>query len=549
VEWKKGRNIENQEHQILQTMFPTMNGQVDEMDNTSHEEPTTSSNSSCPLSVVSIPGLGVPQSLANALRRIEVPQLDAIPILLGEADALITPIRGRERYTDDDSSLTVPHTVHTATKFPHLSRRWPSRLMRLISEKSNDDEWSAVMERLQSHPEEIAIKGPANGMNAFHAACVRYPPLHVISAMIAVSNPETIGAANANGETPLHLAADGASEDVQMLLIDCAPKAALAQDKYGDCPLHFAARSGATRHLMQALVQAAPESISIANPRGVTPFSLLPRTFLEAEDLDEIFDDESDNFRDDWDLHVLFLSCSYVENGYTVPEFSLLEEDYRTDRFQDWIVHAAAVTAACPRQVLTFLCRMFPDQALRRNEKGFTPLLLATQTPAMDEPDEWNENEDGYRAEIDAVEGRLQIESHGVTFEEVSPQMGDSAFIYRSTSALRPGLKSKQKDSVIDILLRWSPRSIICEDVQGRLPLAHALVSGHSWHTVRSIIAACPRALEVRDRATGLYMCQLSSIHSPDLDTVYTIVRSHPHFLRLSGNFQAGRSCKSSVGN
>jgi hypothetical protein len=335
-------------------MFPTMNGQVDEMDNTSHEEPTTSSNSSCPLSVVSIPGLGVPQSLSNALRRIEVPQLDAIPILLGEADALITPIRGRERYTDDDSSLTVPHTVHTATKFPHLSRRWPSRLMRLISEKSNDDEWSAVMERLQSHPEEIAIKGPANGMNAFHAACVRYPPLHVISAMIAVSDPETIGAANANGETPLHLAADGASEDVQMLLIDCAPKAALAQDKYGDCPLHFAARSGATRHLMQALVQAAPESISIANPRGVTPFLLLPRTFLEAEDLDEIFDDENDNFRDDWDLHVLFLSCSYVENGYTVPEFTLLEEDYRTDRFQDWIVHAAAVTAACPRQVLTF---------------------------------------------------------------------------------------------------------------------------------------------------------------------------------------------------
>merc|ERR1712226_52998 len=63
-------------------------------------------------------------------------------------------------------------------------------------------------------------------------------------------------------------------------------------------------------------------------------------------------------------------------------------------------------------------------------------------------------------------------------------------------------------------------------------PLTHALVNALKWETsVAKLIAACPKALEEQDPVTCLYNFQLAAMCSPQLDTVYSLVRSLPELL------------------
>ena len=41
---------------------------------------------------------------------------------------------------------------------PRQRRGWPTLLHQLVSEET-DDEWSGVMARIRSHPEEVAVQG------------------------------------------------------------------------------------------------------------------------------------------------------------------------------------------------------------------------------------------------------------------------------------------------------------------------------------------------------------------------------------------------------
>ena len=463
----------------------------------------------------------------------------------------------------DHDQLNFPPGPATVPAFPPtqkpLVRKWPSTLMRLMND-NNDDEWQPVMERIRTHPDEILIVGQNGGQNALHAACVRYPPLHVVSAILD-TRVEAASVQNFTGETPLHLASYSASETVQALLVQKAPETAALPDKYGDRPLHFAARAGATYPLMELFLQAAPDSVSMPNQRGVTPFWLLKRSFLEAECLDDILnarddassssdDDDDDSsededsaqqYADDWNLMVLFLRYAYFrQDAPTSPR----ADTYCDKPNYDWLVAAAAKTPSCPRQVLRFLCRLFPEQALQYDKDGYTPLLLAAQAAVLPEPEPWDENEDGFREPVQVVEGAIQA-------DEVAPEElqsgGDQEFIHQVAAAAGGSHVSTTTDdddddehavehvSVIEVLLEWSPRSAFLPDKSSqRLPLAHALVSGQSWNDIGHLIAACPRALESSDPVTRMHMFQLAALHAPQLDSVYSIVRSLPVLLRLA---------------
>jgi hypothetical protein len=257
-------------------------------------------------------------------------------------------------------------------------------------------------------------------------------------------------------------------------------------------------------------------------------------------------------------------------------EIVINRHDDNRDHYK-WVVHAAAATPSCPREVLAFLCRMYPEQALVFNKDGYTPLLLAVQTQEMDEPEAlaWDENEDGFREPVDAAEGELHNRQDEVAEEDVALSEGDVDFIAQAiqgrvvvsnssstssssnndadASATASNIDHDDNDNsqessqehrptAVDILLEWSPRSACIKDEYSqRLPLAHALLSGQSWRTVMSLIAAFPRDINTRDplcaknsgdnSGCGLYMFQLAAMSSPDLDSVYMIVRSLPQLL------------------
>lgn len=435
-----------------------------------------------------------------------------------ESHALLPP---EQVPVDYEAHLTSPRDV--------LVRKWPSELMKRLNE-NDDDEWLSVMERIRSHPEEIPQAGRNGGQTSLHAACVRYPPIHVIEAMLD-SKPEVGAIQNFSGETPLHLACSSASEEVQELLIHRAPEAVSMVDQYGDCPLHLAARWGATYPLMELLLTTAPHCVSIKNIRGVTPIWLLPRKYLEVESFDEIFE-EDDEYVDDWNRLCLFLKHSYLMRGAMVPELPDPDDDDSDaipprDAFA-WIVHAAAATPSCPREVLRFLCRIFPEQALVRDSLGLTPLLHACMVAEMDEPENWNEDEDGFREHVAPSEGQLENEMDRVPEEERITEQGDGDFIHEMIQAEVGG---EEDESAIGILLTWSPRSSLEAAPNGRLPLAAALASGQSWSSIRRLIVACPRGIECVDPVTRFPMFQLAAQSAQDLDTVYSLLRGSPSFL------------------
>jgi hypothetical protein len=455
----------------------------------------------------------------------EEAQLLDLPGQVSAAAALVAPD------IDPLSPGAIIKPRETDLQPKELVRKWPSTLMKLMNE-NDDDEWEPVMERIRTHADEIVIQGINGGQNALHAACIRYPPTHVVAAILA-AKPQAALYQNFSGETPLHLASYSASEEVQALLVRAAPAAVSAQDKYGDCPLHFAARSGATYTLMEQLLSAAPTCVSLRNKRGVTPFWLLPRSYLEAENLEEIFDDDddADDYRDDWELLLLLLRYAYFGADRPAPTRDNGELSY------DWIVHAAAATPACPRETLKFLCHLFPEQAVRYNEKGYTPLLLAIQALDMEEPENWDENEDGFRENVDAAEVTLaDAAQEGLPVEATVSQHVDTEYLQRALQ--KDTTQDENAESVISILLEWNPLAIVYGDSKGTMPLAHALLAGKSWQVVRRLIQACPRALESRDRSSGgLFMFQLAAMMSPDIDTVFTIARSLPELIAMTRRF------------
>jgi hypothetical protein len=412
-----------------------------------------------------------------------------------------------------------------------LTKKWPSVLMRLMNEHNVDDEWRPVVDRIASHPHEIPITGRFGGQTALHAACVRYPPLHIVQALCA-ARPQVAIEANFSGETPLHLASYCASEEVACFLVQAAPAAAAMGDQYGDVPLHFCARQGATFGLMQLMLEAAPQAISARNRRSVTPFFVLPRSYLETESLEEICqqqEEEEEDYADDWNLMVLFLRFAYFGSSETAPR----ADTYTEKPCYDWLVAAAASTPSCPRDVLKFLCRMFPEQATQFNSDGYTPLLLACQAPELEEPEKWDETEDGYREPIEAAEGELQNPSDRVAPEELATS-GDVEFLQNISASSSSSQGNNDKESVVEILLEWSPRSAFLVDAQqGRLPLAHALATGKSGRVIRHLIAACPEALDART-TDGWYMFQLAALNAPELDSVYTAVRTLPILLQMA---------------
>jgi hypothetical protein len=119
---------------------------------------------------------------------------------------------------------------------------------------------------------------------------------------------------------------------------------------------------------------------------------------------------------------------------------------------------------------------MFPaDQASVHDENGVTPLLLALQAP-------------------------------------LSPQF----------------------EPLISVLLEWNPRAVRCRDSDGRfLPVARALKSRKPFAIISALLDLYPESLQEVD-VDGFHMFELAAVHSPDLDTVYTILRGWPEpFLRL----------------
>lgn len=351
---------------------------------------------------------------------------------------------------------------------------WASTLHKLINDEG-DDEWKSVIERVRAHPNEAAILGQAHRMTPLHCACLRYPPNDAIKALVEAC-PQSAASQNKEGETPLHLAAEGASEQVQLTLLKACPKALITQDKYGDTPCHRAVTLGSSTEVLEHFVMVHPDVIDIENNQGITSFMILPKGYEDAQSLSDI--DEDGEFWDDWESAMIFLKASY----------SRCRTKSKDGKFM--VVQAVAATR-CPRALLKACIRLFPSQLLSMDSKGRVPLSIASRSLRFNEP---QINIDGTRETPKEKSGR------------------------------------ELNETVVQIILRAETKAASIADNDGRYPLIHAIENGIDWHEgLQDILNAYPQCLDEKEPVSNLYPFMLAGASKgASITTIFSLLRANP---------------------
>lgn len=310
--------------------------------------------------------------------------------------------------------------------------------------------------------------------------------------------------------------------------------------------MHLAAHSGATTELLRKMLEASPKTARVSNKRGATPFFLIPRSYEYAECLEDI--EEDGEYEDDWERVCMFLKVTYF-GSLQVP---------KGRKF--YSLHAAA-SVKCPRILLQTVAKLFPEQAVQRDENGLTPLAIAASASIFQEPeieaaddfvdDQYynhftspidysgpdhseQENNLNHIFKVESLSS-LGNQSYGHSREGslISEQASDSNHGHASKTSLHP--KSPQKLAVIDILVSLNPRAAKIPDSDGRLPFARAVESRKSWDEgLRSLLWAAPEALSTRDTKTGMYPFMIAAVeHNASETTVYELIRLLPELISI----------------
>eukprot|EP00559_Dactyliosolen_fragilissimus_P003144 CAMPEP_0184865938 /NCGR_PEP_ID=MMETSP0580-20130426/19854_1 /TAXON_ID=1118495 /ORGANISM="Dactyliosolen fragilissimus" /LENGTH=449 /DNA_ID=CAMNT_0027365341 /DNA_START=138 /DNA_END=1487 /DNA_ORIENTATION=- len=408
---------------------------------------------------------------------------------------------------------------------------WPTVLHKLISDE-NDDTWSTVIDRVKSHPKEAEVRGAGYGQTALHTACYRYPPLDAVRALLDAC-PSAALAQNIDGETPLHLASDGASEEVQRLILRAAPDSVRKADKYGDTPLHLAASSYPNLERFREMLQIDPTLVTRNNQKGETPFFLLQRSYRDARCREDI--SPGGEFADDWDSAILFLQAAHFG-----PSFSSMVSKGKKKRPKVSVVHAAA-GAMCPRVLLATAIKFFPEQLSLQDENLRTPLHIAAAAPVFEEPVMDNEDDDetdgddydGDHGDPNETNKSGYILEHPNGCHQVDQKIDNLCHIQPFTSTLSPlSTQKPEKKSVLKEILEAYPKAASTCDSYGRLPFAVAIESGKCWEDINSLLKAEPCALTVQDKKTGLYPFMLAAANNnSDLNTSYNILLAFPELV------------------
>ena len=351
--------------------------------------------------------------------------------------------------------------------------KWPSVLHKLINDELGD-EWNNVIERVKSSPHEASIIGAHHLMSPLQAACLRYPPYKAVEVLLDAA-PDVVSLQNKEGETTLHLATEGSSEDVQILLLKSYPDAVMKQDKYGDTPFHRACAIGAMPEILEQFVTVRPDVVNVPNNEGITPFFMISQGYEMAKSLSDV-NEEDGEYWDDWEKAMLLLKTAFFKSS-KIPD---------GDTFYELI---AAASTKCPMALLKTCIRFFPSQLLIQDKEGLTPLAIATRAEIFEEPRHVNNDGD------DEIE----------------------------------------LDSRVQILLRAEPKAAMIPDKTGRYPLFHAIENNIPLEKgLKELLMASSQLLNTYDPITKLYPFMLAATKEASVDTIFQLFVAFPALSHLA---------------
>lgn len=248
-----------------------------------------------------------------------------------------TPSRSAKVETAPPPVTHRPMTPSSAEKTAPNDDR--TLLFQLILKK----DWSGVIQRCQTHPEEASAYITTKGLHGqlhflpLHKVCVLQPPLLVVKAIIAAF-PDGPMSQDQDGWLPLHCACYyGAVDDIVATLLSAFPKGAQAKDNEGGRnPLHYACIKHASVSTLQLLIRAYPKSLISKDDDGRLPIHYACSKGASSDTIETLIASapKSTGKRDDQGRFPLHLACRKNLNSMTVravlasyPEAARLMDD------------------------------------------------------------------------------------------------------------------------------------------------------------------------------------------------------------------------------
>mmetsp|Transcript_79825 Transcript_79825/g.222080 ORF Transcript_79825/g.222080 Transcript_79825/m.222080 type:complete len:549 (+) Transcript_79825:76-1722(+) len=419
---------------------------------------------------------------------------------------LLTDLRGNPIPIADRRS--IPR--HNQTK---------TTLMRYVETRA----WNDVVRRARSHGQEV-WKIDEQGNTALHHACKFDPPIAVIRALGA-----SVSASNANGLTPLHVAASHrCNARTLKALVELRPASLRTPSRRERTPMHYACLSfrgldfDAFETLLEASLQEQSQTteeeddeyddicndevddngkkgivLTWKDSTGGTPLGLLFRRYRERVKSAICRLNQQDQQEDatllQSDLGQLWGKARLIVAKLTEErlhrEGSLLNTE--DDSSLAWavehhllgeckfrIVHASVglVGYGCPPELIRLAIAMHPQQVREMDEDGNLPIHIAATASSSGSAAESNANHGSGGADDDSSVYSL------------------TSFFSSSTTNASP----HAFDKVIQILLRNYPEAAyIPHGKSGRLPLVLAIRGGErTWEDgIQTLVTANPAAL------------------------------------------------------
>jgi hypothetical protein len=292
---------------------------------------------------------------------------------------------------------------------------------------------------------------------------------------------------NGDSATPL-LVACSKQPTVRVIqaLLEAYPKGVRVANSNGELPLHVACRSNASVTVLRTLADHNPAAASRLTNAGEDAIAVLLRTRDRTESHVNFHDPvfwASNTF----DLRKMNYSSVFWQKVQVILEALGTHRQHQNlpcpETENLLVLHAAVSLSWCPAEILFYCCTQFPDEIRARDHMGRLPLHVAVGCTA----------------------------------------------VCRSNDTLIGKIQLREKSVVIPRLLQFFPQASRAADPtepNGRYPLHTALLSRHEWHGgVKELWHHYPDAAMVVDPVERLLPFQLASF---DLDTTYQLLRSAP---------------------
>lgn len=304
------------------------------------------------------------------------------------------------------------------------------------------------------------------------------------------------------GETPLYVACQQRPPvRVVRALLRAFPQGAYVPSYNGDLPIHIACRWNASIEILRELVQWAPDTASQASKWGATALVALwdGRDVIDSNDAPENYNTVF------WQKAQVILEAiaksrrvqhvTRQDNGTSHGGSAKVNErSQKTAEAEPFVLHAAVSLGSlgCPYPILEYAIAKYSHQKFQRDESGKLPLHIAVG------PTTWS---------------KLSRRRYKPREQQVI---------------------SKLLELGSDTALQIDPN-----EPSGRYPLHTALTYRHQWSGgVKDLFKHSPELILCRDPILGVYPFQLAAIPvgssisttlcTPDLATIYHLLRSHP---------------------